>query len=151
MNLFVEACLKRARRKLFIARDATSNESNASRTRRKCDSKDTHPPRFRQAGVESPHMSRIVACGQAVDRVNPGLKTPLYARPPAPPKIAMIIQRCGTLDTARCRSSLDAKSTGAVRYIKKQLATNQQHQTRIAIALFRALDRKSAIVTVLLK
>ena len=134
-----------------MTHDATSHESNASRTRRKCDSKDTHSPRFRQAGVESPHMSRIVACGQAVDRVNPGLKTPPYAYPAAPPEIAVIIRGCGTIYPSRCKTSSKSKSTDAIEYIKKQLETNQQHQTHIAIALMRALDRKSAIVTVLSK
>jgi hypothetical protein len=151
MNLFVEACLKRAHRKLFMARDATSHESNASRTWRECDSKDTPSPRFRQAGVSSPYMSRIVACGNTVDRVNPGLKTLPCACVAALPKIAVIIRGCGTIEPSRCKTSSKSKSTDAIEYIKKQLETNKQQQEHIAIASLRALDRKSAIVTVLLK
>jgi hypothetical protein len=150
-NLSVEACLKRAHRKLFIARDTTSHESDASRTWQECDSKDTPSPRFRQAGVSSPHMSRIVACGHTVERVNPGLKTSSCACLAALPKIAVIIQGCGTIEPSRCKTSSKSKSTDAIEHIKKQLETNQQHQTHLAIALLRALDRKSAIVTVLLK
>ena len=126
-------------------------ESDASCLTQKCDSKDTHSPRFRQAGVSPILVSRIVARGKACERVNPGLKTPPCAYPAAAPKTAVIIRGCGTIEPSRCKTSSESKSTDTFEYIKKQLETNQQHQTHIAIALLRALDRKSAIVTVLLK
>jgi hypothetical protein len=50
-----------------------------------------------------------------------------------------------------CRTSLFSEATDAFEYIKKQPETNQQHQAHVANALLRTLDRKSAIVTVLLK
>jgi hypothetical protein len=46
---------------------------------------------------------------------------------------------------------LEIKSTDAIEHTKKQPEMNQQHQARVATALLRTLDRKSAIVTVLLK
>jgi hypothetical protein len=65
--------------------------------------------------------------------------------------MAVFTRGCGTLETLRRKISSVIKSTDAIEHTKKQPETNQQHQTRIATALLRALDRKSAIVTVLLK
>jgi hypothetical protein len=101
--------------------------------------------------VVSQKVSRVVASGKASAGVNPGLKTPQFARPAALLKMAVIVRGYGTLQPPRGKTSLDSKSTGAIGYIKKQPETHQQHQARVATALLRTLDRKSAIVTVLLK
>jgi hypothetical protein len=96
-------------------------------------------------------MSRIVACGNPDIGVNPGLQNRPRISPAILPKMAVIVRGCGTLEPSRCKTSFEIKSTDAIEYTKKQPETDQQHQTRIATALLRTLDRKSAIVTVLLK
>jgi hypothetical protein len=96
-------------------------------------------------------MSRIVAGGCAARRVNPGLNALHRGGSVALPKIALVAQACGTLQPLRCKTSLNIKSTGEAGNTKKQPETNQQHQAHVATALFRTLDRNSAIVTVLLK
>jgi hypothetical protein len=96
-------------------------------------------------------MSRIAACGKVGPNINSGLKTLQCTRAEAPPEIAVILRGCGTIQPLGCKTSSISKSTDAIEYIKKQPETNQQHQAHIAIAFFRALDRDSAIVTVLLK
>jgi hypothetical protein len=96
-------------------------------------------------------VSQIVAGSRASGRVNPGLKTPQYTLTAAPAKTAAIMGACGTMETPGCRTGLETKSIDDGGHIKKQLETNQQHQACVATALFRALDRESAIVTLLVK
>jgi hypothetical protein len=65
--------------------------------------------------------------------------------------MAVILRACGILEPLQRRIGLASKSTDTLANIKKQPDTNQEHQRRVPSGLWRALDRKSAIVTVLLK
>jgi hypothetical protein len=65
--------------------------------------------------------------------------------------MAVILRVYKILDLLQRGIGLATKSTDALVDTKKQPETNQEHQEHVPSGLWRALDRKSAIVTVLLK
>ncbi|WP_157785724.1 hypothetical protein [Bradyrhizobium liaoningense] len=151
MTLFAEACLKRVHGKLSIARDAALHESD-----RVIHAAIVRLERHTLAKI-SPRWSRVATsestCRMWKDKrqSQSGVEEGSICKTVALLKTAAIARGCGTLHPPRCKTSLETKSTDAIEYTKQQPEMNQQHQARVATALLRTLDRKSAIVTVLLK
>jgi hypothetical protein len=155
-KLVAEACLKRAHRKGSVSQDRRHARCATDRVwRAKLAARvrlESHTPAkispscFRRAEIES-NCRR----GKAARRRQSAVENPLILAPRDTTRNSCNSKECVTLGAVAVKCSFATKSTDTIKRNKKQFETNHPYQARTSTDLHRALDRESAIVTVIVK